>query len=607
MTRPTLRSATDPLRLLPRPPRGPWIALVLALVSLLALAPSTGAAPIASPTPTSDWHTADVSLSPEAPASGDVVTVRFRVLDAAGAPVRRLQTSGSLRAPSSSRNTSPPAPILTAIGRELADAGSYQVAVAVNQTGPWWLEIEAHDALHQTRFSRFLSVDPLKRPTAAPLDLSPVFLQGDVSGSYYRLDPASGSVGRLSGETVSPAGGQWWLSDVHLSPVADPDPTYGGSWRLSVTLGDALSGTDVSDVDLGLVRAGLYLGSRDQPAIATAVTLTPDSARALVYWARQLGEGWQAWLAVIDPQSGTVLRRSAILGAIAADDLWPRLESNADGTRLLITEQIVRGTGISGYRLSTVDARTLDPLAVHRETTAPLDPLTACLMPASGPVGPLPGTPALHYSLCSPAAGGPPALLTWDAFSAEVTRQTDLSALASRATALDGVVSPDGSRFYAVNAGSHQIAEIDLASGAILRTATFIPDPRKPSLSTWERLRDWLIGEIVPKAAAGVLVQRTVTISPDGAALYVVAPVSTMARGYGDGIWRVDTQTLQASAHLLSGQPVAGLIVAQDGRLAVIMAGKSGLASQISVLQPDGALAISLTLPDPVTVPASAY
>ena len=60
----------------------------------------------------------------------------------------------------------------------------------------------------------------------------------------------------------------------------------------------------------------------------------------------------------------------------------------------------------------------------------------------------------------------------------------------------------------------------------------------------------------------------------------------------------IDSGSLQATRHLLSGQPVAGVVVAPNGRLAVIASDQESDDSQISVVQPDGQVVISLTLPD---------
>ena len=86
MTRPTCTHPVESCRL--RPARGlRLLSALLALVLLWALTPAALAAPSASPAPTSDWRIGDVSLTPEAPAAGDVATVRFSVRDTQGAPV----------------------------------------------------------------------------------------------------------------------------------------------------------------------------------------------------------------------------------------------------------------------------------------------------------------------------------------------------------------------------------------------------------------------------------------------------------------------------------------------------------------------------------------
>lgn len=598
MTRPTCTHPVESCRL--RPARGlRLLSALLALVLLWALTPAALAAPSASPAPTSDWRIGDVSLTPEAPAAGDVATVRFSVRDTQGAPVPHLSVSAQLRAASTRHGTPPADPILSTLGHETATPGSYEVSVAVNENGSWWLDIAAGDALHQASFSRLLTVDPVKPPTTPANDQDPVFLRGDALGAYYRLDPQTGSVARLSGESVSQAGGAWWITAVHLTPTSDPDPVYGGNWQLQVTFADALRGQRISSVDLGVIRAGVYVGSSDQPAIATAVALAPDGAHAYIYWSRQLGAGWTSWVALVDPRTGVVLRTRLLTGGIAADGEFARLAVSDDSRQLLVAEQVIRGAQAAGYRLTRLDAETLTTRSQLRRTQAADDPLATCLIPYPGPAGALPGSDTTFYSLCTPAGSGAPALVVWDAASGNVIHKVDLSTLAGEtASYVDGIASPDGRRFYAVNTVTRQVAEIDLGQGQLLRTVAFGPDPKVQSPSNWNRFFDWLLGMVAPPAAAGVLIEHGVAIAPDGSALYVVSPAKTGSGGYGDGVWEIDSGSLQATRHLLSGQPVAGVVVALNGRLAVIASDQESDDSQISVVQPDGQVVISLTLPD---------
>ncbi|HET7037605.1 MAG TPA: hypothetical protein VFI42_18105 [Thermomicrobiaceae bacterium] len=575
------------------------LSALLALALLCVLTPPALADSIATPSPTSDWRIGDVSLTPEAPAAGDVATVRFSVRDTQGAPVPHLSVSAKLRTADTAHGDAPADPILTTTGHELPAPGSYEVLVAVNETGSWWLDIVASDALRQASFSRLLTVDPVKPPTTPANDQDPVFLRGDALGAYYRLDPRTGSVARLSGEGVSQAGGAWWITAVHLTPNADPDPLYGGSWELQVSFADALRGQRISSVDLGAIRAGVYVGSSDQPAIATAVALAPDGAHAYVYWSRQLGAGWTSWVALVDPRTGVVLRTRLLTGGIVADGEFARLAVSDDSRQLLIAEQVIQGAQAAGYRLTRLDADTLETLSQVRRTGAGDDPLATCVIPYPGPVGALPGSDTTFYSLCTPTGSSDPALVIWDAVSGSVVHRVDLGALAGGAASfVDGVATPDGRRFYAVNTVTRQVAEIDLGQGQLQRTVSFGPDPKVQSPSNWNRFFDWLLGMVAPPAAAGVLIEHGVAIAPDGSALYVVSPAKTGSGGYGDGVWEVDSQTLQATRHLLTGQPVAGVVVAPHGRLAVIASDQESDDSQISLVQPDGQVVISLTLPD---------
>ncbi|HLI51043.1 MAG TPA: hypothetical protein VKU87_04560, partial [Thermomicrobiaceae bacterium] len=250
----------------------------------------------------------------------------------------------------------------------------------------------------------------------------------------------------------------------------------------------------------------------------------------------------------------------------------------------------------SGYRLTVFDAATLATLAEHRNTIAPNDPLTNCLLAYPGPDGVVGGDTALRYSLCSPTGqADDPALLIWNPFSGAVVKQIDLSGLADNdPSAVYGGATSDGKMFYAINTGSQRIVEIDLDKGKVVRDASFAAAPSADaSSSAWDRFRNWLTGLAVSTARAGVLLDSGMAIAPGGQSIYVAAPGSN--GNPSNGVLVIDTQTLKVSAHLLAGQNVAGLTVTAGGELIVRQPGSDG-QDQIAVVSPAGQTVVTVRL-----------
>ncbi len=572
------------------------IAFILVLCGTAGSAIATAAA---SGLPSS-WHFTDVTLSNETPSLGDVESIRFTVVDSAGVPVWFLDVRATLIAPQSSTSSDNPSPILSTVGRPLDAPGRYEVSMALNQPGQWVIHIEASNSLGQAELSQTVSVDP--KPDGNVVEIrNPVFLQADSWGTVYRLDPTTGSVASFSGGNVVKAGDRWWMTDSQLVPLETPSPLYGGRWQLTISVKDGVTGQPVSTIDLGAIRASVFIGSTDQPAVATAIALSPDGKTVYIYWARQLGDGWLAWIAAADPATGDVLQTRMLQGSIVADSTWARVDVSPNGNQVVVAEQVVRETSITGYRLTTLDATSLETVKQYRRSVAPDDPLTHCLIPYRGPTGPVLGEGPLRYSLCSPTAGSQQvALVTWNPLTGTATHQVDLKSIAaSNPLYVDGVSSPDGQHFYAVNTNAQQVAEIDMTTGKIERTSDFAPpDPQSPDHSPIDRFMKWLLGSVSSDALAGILIHPGVSIAPDGSSLYLVAPQTSTSDSSGNGVWVLDTSSLHVTNHILTGETVAGVVVTPDGQLAVVHVGSDGQADEISIVRPDGQAIISLALPD---------
>lgn len=585
------------------------LSILLGAVAIITSSDLVHADETSTPTVTAEWRLVDVTITPETLSVGGIATISFQIQDETGTPVPGLHVNASLRAPSNSYSDNPPSPILTTIGTATEEPGWYEARLALNQAGNWWIEIDAFDeGQRRARLSRFVVVEPATETPMTTTD-DPVFLQDDSWGAYYRLNPLTGNVTRITGHGIREAGERWWITDNHIEPVTEISPLYGGTWHVKLALRDGLSSQPISTIDLGEIRASVYVGSVDQPAIATAFAFAPDGSRAYVFMTRQLGEGWLSWVTTADPTTGEILQQKMLRGAIAADGAWGEINVSPDGEYLFVAEQIVRSARVSGYRLTTLASETLEPVEQHRHTEAPDAPLTSCLLTFPNPTGPVGDHQSLRYSLCAPNNRvEQTALVTWDARAGTIIHQIDLSLITADAPHfVDGVTSPDGTTFFAVNTMTHQVAEIDMLSGTISRIEHFLTDPdpaenQEPDPSTWDRFVDWFLGAVSDSAKAGVFIEPSVEIAPDGSALYVVAPGD--GNESGDGIWVIDRESLQVVEHILGGETIAGMIVTAAGDLTIVHRSSSS-RDAIAVVDPDGSMLVSLEIPERVTASSS--
>ncbi len=571
--------------------------LIRALVLILVATSITAPAALAdSETPVGNdgaLRFVDVQITPDDPTAGSVAIVRFGIEDEDGEPVSGLRASGLLRAPSTMEDDAPPPPTLTTIGRELSDPGRYEVAVALNQPGRWWIEVRVDNEAGQiSRYDHFTTVDAVDEPVPATTS-EPIFLRGDEWDLFYRIDPDTGSVAELEGSDVFQVGNRWLITDFHLQERGSISPAYGGTWRLHVELRDAISGNSLTTINLGDVRANVHRGSQQDPAIATAITIAPDGSAAYVYWARQLGEGWVSHLVEADPLTGQVRNERILNGAISSNGFWAEIYLRDNGA-LLVAEQVVELASVSGYRLSLIDRGSLDIVSQFRHTDARENPLTHCMLAYPGPVGDISGEDGLRYSFCSPPDhDGERALLIWNPVTGEPESTVNLASIVNTDAAYaDGVASPDKTRFYAVNTRTLRVVEIDLATGEILRERSLLPDDDDDP-STLDRLFDWVFGASTHSARAAGAVEPGVAISPDGDTLFVIANPENRE----PGIMVIDLEHLEIINSLKTGESVDGLTSTADGRIVVIQRESNGGGDAITVLDREGSIWVSFTLP----------
>lgn len=568
-------------------------ALVLILVAGFFAGSSVHAATDPENDPGASLRFVDVEIGPEEPAVGTVATVRFSIEDQLGNAVSGLRASGVLRPPSTAQDVAPPDPTLTTIGRELSEPGRYEVNVALNQQGRWWIEVRVDDENGPlARYDHFTVVDESEQTPAATTS-EPIFLRGADWDAFYRIDPDTGSVATLEGGNIFQVGDRWWLAEIRLQERGSISNEFGGTWRLHVDLQDAINGNELATINLGDVRANVFNGSLDDPAIATAMTIAPDGSAIYIYWARQLGEGWVASLVEADPLTGEVRNERMINGAVASNGFWAEIYLRDDG-RLLIAEQVVELASLSGYRITLIDRENLETVSQFRRTDAREDPLTHCILAYPGPIGSVAGDEARRYSVCSPPEReSERELLIWDPIAGEPAYTVDLGTIVnSDPDFANGIASPDKSTFYAVNTRTLEIAEINLETGEITRQRNLLPvEEQDPS--TIDRFFDWVFGSSDEQTAEQEEIESGITISPDGQTLYVIAN----PEGREPGILAIDTGNLEIINSLKTGERVDGIATTSDGRVVVIQRENGATADEVTVLDRDGNTYVALTLP----------
>jgi hypothetical protein len=568
-------------------------ALVLILVAGFITGPSALAQSESNGNGEDQFRFVEVQIEPEELTAGSVATVRFAIEDQYGNSVSGLRASGILRPPSTAQDTAPPPPALTSIGRELSEPGQYEVNVALNNSGRWWIEVRVDDDYGRiARYDHFTVVDSHDEPPPATTS-DPIFLRANDWDRYFRIDPDTGSVTTLDGAHLFQVGDRWWIGEVRMQERGSISQEYGGTWRLHVNLRDALNGNDLTTINLGNVRANVFSGSASDPAIATAMSIAPDGSAIYIYWARQLGDGWVAHLVEADPLTGEIRNERTLNGAISSNGFWAEIYLR-DDDNLVVAEQVVELASVSGYRLTVVDRHSLNTVSQLRQVDAREDPLTHCMLAYPGPIGHIAGDEEKRYAVCSPPEDEfERALVAWDPLTGEPAYARDLSEIVdSDPDHIEGIAEPGASTFYAVDTHTMEIAEVDLSSGNSIRSHSLLPeDDDDPS--TLDRFFDWVFGSSTEEPAESEPHESGIAISPDGSTLYVIANPP----GREPGILVIDTANLEIVNSLKTGEQVDAITATHDGRLIAIQRNNGADADEITVLDRDGNIYVSFTLP----------
>jgi hypothetical protein len=538
------------------------------------------------------WRIVDIAVEPAAPRTGDLLTVAFTVLDEEGQPVPDLAVTGALLAPVTAYGQHPPPPVAIARGQPSGPPGRYWVQLPLNSAGRWWAEIEltAPDG-ERDRLTRFIEVGPRFRiPPVESANL--VFFRGARWQTYYRLDPATGLVAVLGGDEVLRAGERWLIVERRLSPIDRISPAYGGRWSLSLLLTDGQSGERIGEVPLGEVRATVQSGSYSLPALVSALAPDPGGTRLYVYWARKLGEGWTAQVTVVELGELRVRMTRELPGSLLGDRIVPQLAVSIDGERLVLAEQVVRVEPSADYRLSVLAAHELQLEASHHSagtTTLP----RSCPLTYPGLSGLSGGAELRWFTLC-PEGTVAPVVRLWDPLTGRVVHQVDLSELKT----LQPALATNGQTLFAVAPWTPTALAIDLSSGEVRRGQPAVTEGEDEP-SPIRRILRWLIGALAPGASAVAQPSRWVAAGPEGRWLYVVAPVGG-PRGYGDGVWLLDTSTLTVVDRWLVGHPIVAVTATAEGTVVAIERTET-TGERALILDPTGEIERAVVLPAPIS------
>lgn len=339
---------------------------------------------------------------------------------------------------------------------------------------------------------------------------------------------------------------------------------------LSPDTAKALKERPEGKVDLSSVRGLVYIVDRGDPSSAFSsqilvfdpargeivrkipvgaspvVVASPHDGRLYMSSFDADGRLTRQYLKVLDARGGRELAR------IEAGGKTP-LALSPDG-RFLYVLHVEEVDGTASWHLNVFDTQAFQILSYDIPSTPVLPQLNSLLVSPDG-----------HwlYALEVPLDNERAQVEFIDVAHREVVDTLELpSEELCGPFSYTGVLSPDGRYLYAVNTLEKRVVVIDVASRSIARSAVFDAPQGSSGEGLLHALRTLLVGTAWAK---GCFPPPGATISPDGSKIYVGGYQE--ANSLGDGLWVIDTRTLQANAHLYP--PASGylsLALSPDGR-----------------------------------------
>jgi len=548
---------------------------LLAFLFVFSLLQSSGLATLASAGEPA-FHIASFVIEPTAPRAGDTVIVHLTVVDARDRPVTGLTGHAQVRPVV---NAVVEDTVAEVVGLAETGPGEYVVTVPLNIPGEWRIVVTLTDAVRTLEQAARIVVAPRLDPP--PPSQAPLVFRGSSWVTALRVDPATGSIVRLLGDSAVTTAETTLLVRRATSPLGPISRLFGGQWQLDLTFTDTRTGHELR-VPLGPIRASLQPGSSSTPAIVVATTGLPTQPAVIVYQAWRLGEGWQSELVLVDTRSGDIVATTILPGALRGTQLLPRVAATPEGT-IVVLERALSLQATGEARVTTLATTPLIIQATRRWSFSTTGlPDADCLANPALDGGVLGRVSPRWFAWCRDLSGT--WLGLWDLPSGMLLARLPLD---PTATVL--LPSPDGSELFLVETTQRRLLALDAEVGRVRESTRSLRD------TSTRPLRDELARFLAPPARAASFAELRAALSPDGRLLYAVFPTTTDT---GDGLWIFATATLQLVDRLLLGWLVHGVVTAPDGTLIAVTDGPTG--DRLVVLENDQPRLI-VTVPERIT------
>src|SRR4051812_33907765 len=388
------------------------------------------------------------------------------------------------------------------------------------------------------------------------------------AGEDYRV--AELSAGRLGPDVFGPHSGP-------TTVVARP----GGGWlcvcgdwdgsalggppsRLKVTLAIAdAAGTLQSETTIretaGRVDSNLPTAAQEELVDGHA-SISRDGRFAFLGWSVHEGSnGWKLGVDVIDVAAGRVIGSTGLPNLPSVTDdgqpvtrVAPEVDLAASTGSLLVSafwfvagEQESPPSGVDHWSAS-FDGASITGLVATRPTRAP-----ACEERAAGPVD-----TGAWWVVCSTNA-----TLRFDRIAVDGTLvgSTPLPPFDGLATSL---VDPTGKTLYMWGPAARTLARIDIASGTLSSVTGKVAAARDPMSDLARAFGRW----IAPRAAAKVIVEPGLVLSPDGRRVYALgADLGNGETVASLGVFVFDAAALDQIAHWQPAADLTSIAISPDG------------------------------------------
>lgn len=387
------------------------------------------------------------------------------------------------------------------------------------------------------------------------------------AGEDYRVaDLSAGRLGpdvfgRHSGpKTVVARPGGGWLC---VCGDWDGSDRSGPPSRLTVTLATAdatglLQSETTIRQTVGRVDPALPSAAQEELVDGHA-TISPDGRFAFLGWSVRDGADWKLGIDVIDVAAGRLIGSSGL----------PNLRSVTDDG-----QPVTRAAPDVALAPSTGSVLVSDLWFVGGEQESPpsgVDHWSASFDGSS--IAALGATRATQAATCQELAAGPvDEKAWWDVCSAKGTLRFDRVAVdgtlvgSTPLPPFDGLstslVDPSGKVLYMWGPTAMTLARIDVASGTVASVTGKVAAAGDPMSDMAGAIGRW----IAPRAAAKIIVDPGLVLSPDGTRVYALgADLGNGEAVASQGVFVFDAATLEQIGHWAPSADLTSIAVSPDG------------------------------------------